>query len=162
MSTALDSPHQYDPRLKRLEELVQIVQEWSQQFGWSAQVSEVTLECPILGSYPAPVLEVTPQVPESPSAESEPNVAPTPPSQRGRILLEPVARGCPGTEGVVDLYLMPGRDDIGSFYLYDDEWHIQYIPIDTSTTQARRIRDAMPLDRSGWREILVEVSQTVT
>ena len=35
------------------------------------------------------------------------------------ILLEPVA---PGTEGVVDLYLMPGYDDIASLYHYSNRW----------------------------------------
>lgn len=139
MSTAIDLPHQFDPRAKRLEELVETIGAWSRQQGWDVRITSLTLENPILGTFQAPALEVF--------------------RDSRHLLLEPVARGCAGTEGVVDLYLMPDRDDIGSFYLYDDEWHVQFIPLESSATKARRIRDAMPLDLAAWREILVEAIQ---
>lgn len=139
MSTAIDLPNQFDPLAKRLQELVDTLGAWSQQQGWGVRISSVVLESSILGTFQAPALEVF--------RESQ------------HLLLEPVARACAGTEGVVDFYLMPDRDDIGSFYLYDDEWHVQFIPLESSATKARRIRDAMPLDLAAWREILAETSQ---
>lgn len=138
MSTAIDLPDQFDPRAKRLQELVDTLGAWSQQQGWDVRMWSVTLETQRLGTFEAPALEVF--------------------RDSRHLLLEPVARACAGTEGVVDLYLMPDRDDIGSFYLYDDEWHVQFIPLESSATQARRIRDAMPLDLAAWREILAEAS----
>jgi hypothetical protein len=43
-----------------------------------------------------------------------------------RVLLDPVAYGVPGAEGVVDLYLMPTYDDMASLYFEKGEWVIHY------------------------------------
>jgi hypothetical protein len=43
-----------------------------------------------------------------------------------RVLLEPIGRSSPGTEGIVDLYLMPAYDDIASFYYYGGRWNLHY------------------------------------
>lgn len=46
--------------------------------------------------------------------------------QRGttRLLLDPVAYDVPGTDGLVDLYLMPGYDDVASLSLKHGVWMI--------------------------------------
>jgi hypothetical protein len=48
--------------------------------------------------------------------------------QRGptRVLLDPIAYDVPGGEGLVDLYLMPGYDDVASLYFKDGSWAIHY------------------------------------
>ncbi|MEX2288662.1 MAG: hypothetical protein WD648_16325 [Planctomycetaceae bacterium] len=33
----------------------------------------------------------------------------------------------PGTQSVVDLYLMPSYDDIASVYYYNNRWNVHYI-----------------------------------
>ena len=43
-----------------------------------------------------------------------------------RVLLEPVTRFAPGTDGVVDLYLMPAYDDIATIYRVGGEWKLHY------------------------------------
>lgn len=45
-----------------------------------------------------------------------------------RVLLDPVAYDVPGSEGVVDLYLMPTYDDLASLYFVKNEWKIHYDP----------------------------------
>lgn len=43
-----------------------------------------------------------------------------------RLLLDPIAPESPGTEGIVDLYLMPTYDDMASLYLTKGGWQIHY------------------------------------
>jgi hypothetical protein len=44
-----------------------------------------------------------------------------------RALLEPIARTTPGSEGVVDLYLMPAYDDVASLYYDGNRWNLHYV-----------------------------------
>jgi hypothetical protein len=71
-----------------------------------------------------------------------------------RVLLEPIARTAPGTEGVVDLYLMPAYDDIASLYFYDGDWQLHY-PFPRSPIVAT-VRDAghKPLSMDSFKEVL--------
>ena len=43
-----------------------------------------------------------------------------------RILLDPYSRTTIGTDGVVELYLMPAADDIATFFYWDGQWNIHY------------------------------------
>lgn len=43
-----------------------------------------------------------------------------------RILLDPIARFAPGVNGVVNLYMMPGYDDIASLYFVEGDWRLHY------------------------------------
>ena len=47
-----------------------------------------------------------------------------------RLLLDPIAYDAPGSEGVVDLYLMPAYDDAASLYLVNGRWQIHYVSPD--------------------------------
>ncbi len=44
-----------------------------------------------------------------------------------RLLLDPIAYDVPGSEGAVDIYLMPTYDDMASLYLVDGRWEIHYV-----------------------------------
>jgi len=44
-----------------------------------------------------------------------------------RVLLEPISASAPGSDGLVDLYLMPGYDDIANLYHRKDGWHVHYV-----------------------------------
>ena len=59
------------------------------------------------------------------------------------MLLDPIARSAPGTEGVVDLYVMPAFDDVASLYFYNGEWQLCYSsaahPVDAAVHDARPI-----------------------
>jgi hypothetical protein len=96
-----------DEWIARLNALVETVQTWSQELGWSTRRIERRMEDSQLGTYQAPALLL----------------------QEGttRVLLEPVARFAPGAEGVVDLYTMPAYDDIATLYFHEAGWHLSYL-----------------------------------
>lgn len=52
-----------------------------------------------------------------------------------RVLLDPIAFDVPGSDAVVDLYLMPAYDDLASLYLAGGEWTIHY-PLPASAKEA--------------------------
>ena len=87
-----------------LAQLIEQVERWSLDLGWQTRRIDKPLTEGDLGTYHAPALAL----------------------QEGttRILLEPIARSAPGAEGVVDLYLMPGMDDITTLYYFDGRWQI--------------------------------------
>ena len=89
-----------DGWLGRLLSLVRSIDTWAKELGWSTRVVEKPMEDSQIGRYKAPGLLMQEGV--------------------DRILLEPVGRSAPGTEGVVDLYLLPAYDDIATLYYYDD------------------------------------------
>src|SRR4051812_45415093 len=82
--------------LERLGRLVDSVDCWARELGWSTRRIEKPMKDPLLGSYKAPGLLMQEEL--------------------HRIILDPIGHSSPGTEGVVDLYLMPAFDDIASFF----------------------------------------------
>ncbi len=93
--------------LERLRQLIKTVQDWAMQLGWSTRLIDKRMEDSRLGNYRAPAILLQ--------------------FETTRVLLEPVARFAPGTEGTVDLYLMPAYDDIASIYFLDGSWHMEYV-----------------------------------
>jgi hypothetical protein len=133
--TATTSTEQLrDDWLCRLSNLIQKVENWAMTVGWATRKIEVTLSDSQIGRYKAPALLLQ--------------------DDSIRILLEPIARSAPGAEGVVDLYLMPAYDDIASFYLYDNDWHIHYMFPETPTVAKIRAAEAKPLTLDTLREVL--------
>ena len=90
-----------------LEGLIVPVENWVREFGWSTKRIDKPMEDSEVGKYTAPALLMQ--------------------EETTKVLLEPIARSTPGSEGVVDLYLMPGYDDIASFYYQNDRWHLHYL-----------------------------------
>jgi hypothetical protein len=76
-----------------------------------------------------------------------------------RVLLDPVAYDVPGSEGVVDLYLMPTYDDLASLTLERGEWTIRYpFPTDPEGTQSVVEAEALPLGEQTFNQILDSIA----
>ena len=76
-----------------------------------------------------------------------------------RVLLEPIGRRTPGTEGLVDLYLMPAYDDIASFFFYDNQWHLHYMFPATESAGDVRETEGLPLSKEALEKVLSEMRQ---
>lgn len=90
----------------RVAELVESVRAWTAPHDWVAQEYAKKLRDGENQLYSLPALLL----------------------QKGptRVLLDPVAYDVPGTEGVVDLYLMPTYDDMATLYFTDGVWQVHY------------------------------------
>ena len=75
-----------------------------------------------------------------------------------RLLLDPIAYDAPGSEGVVDLYLMPTYDDTASLYFIDGRWQIQYIFPEQPTVDGREQPAVMDLSESTLNRVLDEIA----
>ncbi|CAN5403444.1 hypothetical protein BH10PLA2_BH10PLA2_14860 [soil metagenome] len=76
-----------------------------------------------------------------------------------RVLLDPVAYDVPGSEGVVDLYLMPTYDDMASLYFENGHWLIRYAYPATSMEQAQLVEaDAILLDEVSINQVLDSIA----
>ena len=126
-----------DEWLQRLSDLVQAIQGWATELGWSTRRIELNLSDSQLGKYKAPALRIQ--------------------EEAVRILLEPIARSAPGAEGVVDLYLMPGYDDIASLYYYADSWSVHYMFPGTPTKATISDAEARPLTKETLQKVLEEM-----
>jgi hypothetical protein len=75
-----------------------------------------------------------------------------------RLLLDPIAYDAPGSEGVVDLYLMPTYDDTASLDFVDGRWQIHYVfheqPADAGNGQP----EVMELSETTINRILDEIA----
>ncbi|MBW3541883.1 MAG: hypothetical protein KY476_16565 [Planctomycetes bacterium] len=123
--------------LSRLAELVDSIDSWAREFGWSTRRIDKKMSDTQVGTYHAPALLLQ--------------------QETVRVFLEPVARTTPGTEGVVDLYLMPAYDDIASLYYCDDQWQLQYAFAADDGIAKEREPDVLPVEKETLRRILAEM-----
>ena len=128
--------------LNRLSALVDSVQGWAEELGWSTRRIDKQMEDSQLGPYEAPALILQQDL--------------------TRVLLDPIASSAPHTEGVVDLYRMPAYDDVASLYYYDDNWHVHDQAAGTSSAAAIREAQAKPLSMETFREVLEELKRHVS
>ncbi len=120
--------------LERLDRLVRDVEEWARSLDWATRRIDKSMNDETIGAYRAPGLLMQ--------------------REFTRIILDPISRKTPGSEGCVDIYLMPAFDDIASIYFYDARWNVHYrLPIHE---EAETIRDvpACPLTRETLAEVL--------
>jgi hypothetical protein len=96
-----------DDWLARLSELIQTFKTWAERSGWKTREITKSMKDSVLGEYRAPALLMQRETVE--------------------VILNPVSRFVPGADGAVDLYLMPGYDDIASLYFMDGEWKLHYV-----------------------------------
>jgi hypothetical protein len=99
--------------LGRLSSLIASVSQWATDLGWSTRRISKQMEDSQFGRYEAPALLMQKEV--------------------WRILLDPVASSTPGSEGVVDLYLLPAYDDIASIFFENGSWRVLF-PFDRAFT----------------------------
>jgi hypothetical protein len=133
-----DPAKERDEWIQLLRELVTKVDGWVKPVEWSTREIEKEMQDSVLGSYNAPALLM----------------------QRGfvRVLLEPITRFAPGTDGVVDLYLMPAYDDIASLYRVAGEWKLHYAFRGGSAVAKVRSADSLDLSRENFLQILEAIS----
>jgi hypothetical protein len=113
-----DAAKTRDEWVARLSALVDSVEQWAQEDGWSTRRIEKQLEDSDIGTYQAPALLLQ--------------------REFTKMLLEPIARSAPGAEGIVDLYRMPAYDDVASLYFHGGAWQLHHvrtsIPVERQVT----------------------------
>jgi len=114
--------------LEKLRKLVATVKGWADELDWATRTVDKKMEDAEIGNYKAPALLLQ--------------------QETVRLFLEPVARAAPGTEGVVDLYLMPSYDDIASLYYYNNRWNVHYMFDRAPTLGNVREAEAKPLTKA--------------
>jgi hypothetical protein len=125
--------------LERLSSLTELVSSWAAELDWSTRKIEKRMKDSRLGSYAAPALIM----------------------QKGatRVLLDPIARFAPGSDGVVDLYLMPAYDDIASLYLVNGKWQLHYMFPGAPVAATIREAASVPLSKKALNRVLDKMSQ---
>ena len=123
--------------LEKLKKLVATVKGWADELDWATRVVEKKMEDAEIGNYKAPGLLLQ--------------------QETVRLFLEPVARAAPGTEGVVDLYLMPSYDDIASLYFYNNRWNVHYMFEGARTVGNILEAEAKPLTKATLRKVFDEM-----
>jgi len=123
--------------LTNLNGLVESVQGWAQELGWSTKVIQKAMDDSQIGSYKAPALLLQ--------------------EETTRVLLEPITRMTPASNGVVDLYLMPAYEDIASLAFYDKKWHIHYLKPQDVAIAGIREAQSKPLSKTSFRQVLEEM-----
>lgn len=123
-----------DEWVGRLNNLVGNIEAWAESLDWTARRIDKSMKDKVIGPYNAPGLLMQ--------------------KEFTRILLDPISRTTPGSEGLVDLYLMPALDDIASLYFYDGRWNVHYqLPNDEAVATVRDAR-AKHLTREALAEVL--------
>ncbi len=125
--------------IDRVTNLVNQVDEWAKEMNWSTRSLEKRLDDTRIGKHRIPVLLMQ--------------------EDTCRILLEPIGRVTPGTEGVVDLYLMPAYDDIASLFYYENRWNLHYMFPGTESVPDVRDAEALPLSKEALERVLLEMRQ---
>jgi len=125
------------PWLVLLFDLITSVDEWAKSLDWATKKVDKPMEDTEIGAYTAAALVMQ--------------------KDFTRILLEPVGRNAPGAEGVVDLYLMPGLDDVASLYYYRNRWNLHYMAPGSKPVGDIRETAAKPLTKVNLQMVLDEM-----
>lgn len=127
-----------DEWLTRLNGLITLVRGWAERDDWSTRLIEKSMKDSALGAYKAPAMLMQ--------------------RETVKVLLDPIGRFAPGTEGVVDLYLLPGYDDIASLYFIDGGWRLNYAFRPTPVMEGMNRAASMPLDEESLKKVLDEIA----
>lgn len=125
--------------IDRVSALVAQVEDWARRLGWATRRIEKKLDDSYVGKHTVPALLMQ--------------------EETIRVLLEPVARTAPGASGLVDLYLMPGYDDIASLYLREGSWRIHYLFPGDKPVGTLKDAEARPLDPDTLSIVLGEMKK---
>lgn len=125
--------------LAKLQRLLDTIDGWARELDWSTRRIEKRMEDSQLGTYKAPALLMQ--------------------KETMRVLVEPIACSTPGTEGLVDLYLLPAYDDIASLYDDGDGWKLHHPLPGTPLSGDIRQTAARPLSRQSFADVLEELIQ---
>ncbi len=125
--------------IQRVSDLVKSVQSWAKEFGWSTKRIDKKIEDARLGNHKAAALVMQDDI--------------------VRVLLEPISATAPGSDGLVDLYLMPGYDDIASLYHREDGWHVHYVFPTHEVVAGIQTGESRPLSKKTFGVILGEMKK---
>jgi hypothetical protein len=125
--------------IQRVLELVNAVEGWAKDIGWSTKRIEKRIEDARLGNHKAAGLVMQ--------------------EDAVRILLEPISASAPGSDGLVDLYLMPGYDDIASLYHQDTGWHVHCFFSTGKDVAAIKESESRPLSKKILKVVLDELKK---
>lgn len=125
--------------IERVNTLVDQVEQWAKEIGWSTRRVDKKLDDPWIGEHRVPALLMQEDL--------------------CRVLLEPIGRSTPGTEGVVDLYAMPAYDDIASLYYHRNQWNLHYMFPGGRPVADIREAESMPLSKETLSKVLAEMRQ---
>ena len=125
--------------IQRVSQLVKLVEGWAKEFGWSTKRIDKKIEDARLGNHKAAGLVM-----------QEDTV---------RILLEPISASAPGSDGLVDLYLMPGYDDIASLYHQQGGWHVHYVFPQPEAVTGIKEGETQPMSKKTFVAILGEMKK---
>jgi hypothetical protein len=128
-----------DEWLDRLNQLVENVKTWAESLDWSTRRLDKPMKDMELGRYQAPGLMMQ--------------------KEFTRILLDPIGHSTPGSEGVVELYLMPALDDIACLYFYDGRWNIYDRLMDLGDGDASPEDADKPLTKATLAEVIERLLQ---
>jgi len=123
--------------LDRLSDLVTSVETWARELDWSTRRIEKKMKDSEVGAYRAPALIMQ--------------------KETTRVSLEPIARSTPGSEGVVDLYLMPAYDDIANLYYFEGEWKLHFVFPGTVNVSPVEETESIKLTNESFRRVLEEM-----
>jgi hypothetical protein len=123
--------------IERLMPLVSRIGTWAKELDWSVRQVDKPMNDSEIGDYRAPGLVLQ--------------------QDTVRVGLEPIGRSAPGTEGVVDLYLLPAYDDIASFYFYDNHWNLHYLAAIPAAVDTVRDVESKPLSKAVLEQVLDEL-----
>jgi hypothetical protein len=121
----------------RVEKLVTQVERWGRELGWSTRRIDKRLDDSYIGKHRLPALLMQ--------------------EETFRVLLEPIGRSAPGTEGIVDLYLLPAYDDIASLYFSGGQWTVHYYFPGVEITGNIRETPGTPLSKEVLQSVLEEM-----
>jgi hypothetical protein len=124
--------------LTNLRELMGQVKGWAEGAGWRTRTIEKSMNDSVLGQYKAPAMLMQRDTVE--------------------VILDPVGRFAPGTEGVVDLYMLPAYDDIASLYFVDGAWRLHYAFRSTAVVARIKTAESMTLDEGSLNRVLNEIA----
>lgn len=125
--------------LNRLSQLMEDVSAWAKALDWSTRQIEKTLNDSVIGDHKVPALLLQKEV--------------------TKILLEPIARKAPGADGVVDLYLLPGYDDIASLYYVTNGWKLNYMFPGQPTVGDICQAESLPFSQQVFEKVVEEMTK---
>jgi hypothetical protein len=117
-----------------VSELADQVERWGKELGWSSRRIDKRLDDSQIGTHQVPALLLQ--------------------ADLVRVLLDPVSPHAPGAEGIVDLYLMPGYDDVASLYHCDGKWQLHYVFPRSGAVAGVREAESTPLSKETFSAVL--------
>jgi len=125
--------------LSRLNDLFLLVEGWVEESGWRTRRTTKPVTEAALGRYEVPLLLM----------------------ERGgvEIVLSPIARTSADSDRVVDLYLMPGYDDVASLHFEGGRWRVRHAsPFDPAAPRTVAEGERLPLEEATTNRILDAVA----